>query len=367
MSLPARTARLQTRRPAYIADKAVLTALLTAMFVALPLSLTAQSSERFTLRGDRVAVWNLAGRVTVEPTSGSEVVVEVTRGGDDGRRLSVESSADRLVVRYPDRDVVYREVRRSNFNVRLTVANDGTFESGYDEMARGRSVALRSSGGGLEAHADLRILVPRGQRLRLMLGVGEIDASNVEGDIELSTRVTGVTATGMKGRLSARSGSGTVRVERSEADVVATTGSGSVELRNVKGREVRASTGSGMVTGYEIAAERFETSTGSGGVRVEELTADDVRASAGSGTIRLEMTRLADAVIRTGSGSVNLTLPPVVNVEVEINTGSGDISTDFPVTMEGIRRRELRGRIGTGEDGRVRVTTGSGSVRLLKR
>lgn len=340
---------------------------LAALVVALPLTASAQTRERFTLRGERVSVWNLAGNVTVEPTSGTEVVVEVTRGGGDGRRLSVESSDDRLVVRYPDRDVVYREVRRSNFSVRLTVNDDGTFESGYDEMARGRSVVLRSSGGGLEAHADLRIMVPRGQRMRVMIGVGEIDASNVEGDIELHTRVTDVTATGMKGRLSARTGSGTVRVERSEAEVIATTGSGSVELREVKGREVRASTGSGTVSGYAVSTERFETSTGSGGVRVEELTAGDVRASAGSGTIRLEMTKVADAVIRTGSGSVSLTLPSVVNVEVEINTGSGSISTDFPVTMDGVRRRELRGRIGTGEDGRVRVTTGSGSVRLLKR
>jgi lia operon protein LiaG len=340
---------------------------LAAILFAIPLSLHAQSLERFTLRGERVAVWNLAGRVRVEPTAGSEVVVEVTRGGEDGGRLSVESSDDRLVVRYPDRDVIYREVRRSNFSVRLSVDADGTFESGYDDMARGRSVLLRSSGSGLEAHADLRILVPRGQRLRVMIGVGEIEASNVEGEIELSTRVTDVTATGMKGRVTARSGSGTVRVERSEAEVIASAGSGSVELRTLKGREVRASTGSGTVFGYDVTAERFETSTGSGGVRVEELTAGDVRASAGSGTIRLEMTKVADAVIRTGSGSVNLTLPPVVNIDVEINTGSGGISTDFPVTMEGVRRRELRGRIGTGEDGRVRVTTGSGSVRLLKR
>jgi len=342
--------------------------LATALLLALlPLGLAAQGQERFTLRGERVSVWNLAGRVTVEPTSGSEVVVEVTRGGKDGRRLSVESADDRLVVRYPDRDVVYRETRRSDFSARLNLADDGTFAAGYDEMGSGRTVQVRSSGSGLEAHADLRILVPRGQRLRVMLGVGEIDASNVDGDLELSTRVTGVTATGMKGRLSARTGSGRVRIERSEAEVIASTGSGSVELRSVKGREVRASTGSGTITGYEVTAERFESSTGSGGVRIEELTASDVRASAGSGTIRLEMTKLADAVIRTGSGSVNLTLPPVVNVDVEINSGSGSISTDFPVMMEGVRRRELRGRIGTGEDGRVRVTTGSGSVRLLKR
>jgi len=342
------------------------TATLAALLVAMPLSLDAQAGERFTLRGERVAIWNLAGRVTIEPTSGSEVIVEVTRGGDDGRRLTVESRDDRLVVRYPDRDVVYREARRGSFTVRLNMDADGSFDSGYNEMG-GRSVQIRSSGGGLEAHADLRILVPRGQRLRVSLGVGDIEASNVEGDIDLNTRVTGVTATGMKGRVAARAGSGTVRIERSEAEVIASTGSGSVELRDVKGPYVQVSAGSGSISGYKITAERFESSTGSGGVDIDELTADDVRASAGSGSIRLEMATIADAVIRAGSGSVYLTLPPVINVDVDINTGSGGISTDFPVTMEGLRRSELRGRIGTGEDGRVRVTTGSGSVRLLKR
>lgn len=342
--------------------------LMAALLFALPLSVPAQERDRFTLKGERVSIWNLAGRATVEPTSGSEVVVEVTRGGDDGRRLSVEASEDRLVVRYPDRDVVYRDARRSGtFNVQLNVDGDGSFQSGYDDLARGRTVHIRSGGSGLEAHADLRILVPRGQRVRLSLGVGEIEATNVEGDVELSTRVTGVTATRMKGRVTARSGSGVVRVERSEADVVASAGSGSVELRDVRGREVRVSTGSGSVEGFDVSVERFEASTGSGGVRVDDLDAADVRATAGSGSIRLGMTKIADAVVRTGSGSVTLTLPAVVNVELDVNTGSGGISTDFPVTMDGVRRRELRGRIGTGADGRVRVHTGSGSVRLLKR
>jgi hypothetical protein len=71
-----------------------------------------------------------------------------------------------------------------------------------------------------------------------------------------------------------------------------------------------------------------------------------------------------DLTARTGSGGITLTLPRNPNVEIDIRTGSGGISTDYPVTMDQVRRNELRGRIGTGADGRFRVSTGSGGVRL---
>jgi hypothetical protein len=74
-----------------------------------------------------------------------------------------------------------------------------------------------------------------------------------------------------------------------------------------------------------------------------------------------------DITTRAGSGSVEISLPAGANVEVDVTTGSGGITSEFPVTMESIRRRELRGRIGTGADGFLRVSTGSGSVRILRR
>ncbi len=330
-------------------------------------SLHAQSAERFTVAGDRIAIWNIAGRATIEPTTGNEVVVEVTRGGEDGARLTVESTNGRLVVKYPSRGIQYRSGRDWNWNLTLSVLEDGTFSGDYSDESDGRAVRVSSRTGEFEGHADLRILVPSGRRVQVNLGVGEIDATNVDGDLELRTRVSSVRAIGSKGRLAARTGSGRVIVERSEAEVQASTGSGSIELRNITGREVRASTGSGSIEGADITTDRFDANTGSGGMRIDDLSARDLRASAGSGAIRLTLTKVADANIRTGSGGVELTLPASANVEVDISTGSGGISSDFPVTMDEVRRRELRGRIGTGADGRVRVSTGSGGARLYRR
>lgn len=328
----------------------------------------AQDAERHTLAGERVEIWNLAGRATLEAGTGREVVVELRRGGDDGARLTVEASGGRLVVRYPDRDIVYRDGPTWRGETRIRVSEDGTFTNDSDDWG-GRSVRISSGGGGLEAHADLRIQVPEGQRLTLNLGVGSIEATNVNGEIELRTRSSAIVATAMKGRITARTGSGSVRIERSQVDdLIASTGSGGVELTEVAARTVRASTGSGTIEAQGVTAERVDASTGSGGVRMDGVSSADVRASTGSGRVRLDLlTTPRDLSVRTGSGGVALTLPAATNAELDIGTGSGGISTEFAVTMDNVRRNQLRGRIGTGADGRIRVTTGSGGVQLYRR
>ena len=210
--------------------------------------------------------------------------------------------------------------------------------------------------------------MPQGQRLSLNVGVGTVEVVNVNGELELRTHASPIRARGARGRLTARTGSGRIVLDDIEGErVQASTGSGDVELIGVRGAELRASTGSGGIEGRELRAERFDGSTGSGGIRIESLTSSDVRASTGSGSVRLGLLRVPrDLTARTGSGSVTLGLPSDPNVELDVRTGSGGISTDFPVTMDQVRRNELRGRIGTGNDGRLRVSTGSGSVRLQR-
>lgn len=343
--------------------------LVPALMIALASSAaSAQApSERHVLSGERVAIWNLAGRTELVAGSGREVIVELTRGGDDGARLAVEASAGRMVVKYPSRDIVYRERTDSRgWEVRLRVDEDGTFSGGWDDDRSGRSVRIRSSGGGLEAHADLRIQVPPGQRVALYVGVGEIEASNVNGEIEVRTSASSIRGRGLEGRFTGRTGSGRIFLENLNTErAAASTGSGSIELTSVTSGELRVSTGSGSIEGRSIKTDRLDASTGSGSIRMDEVTAGDVRSSTGSGSVRLDLqTTPADLMARTGSGSVTLRLPANTEADLDIRTGSGGISTDFPVTMEQVRRNELRGRIGTGTGGRLRVSTGSGGVRL---
>src|SRR3989454_11051031 len=75
---------------------------------------TAQQPERRTLAGDRVAIYNLAGVMRLERGTGSDVVVELTRGGRDAGKLQIATGPIRgretLRIMYPDDEIVYREL-----------------------------------------------------------------------------------------------------------------------------------------------------------------------------------------------------------------------------------------------------------------
>jgi hypothetical protein len=316
------------------------------------------AQERHVLTGASAVIWNLAGDVRLEAGGGSDVVVEVTRGGGDGKRLDVSASAGQLRVRYPADEIVYRD-GDDRSSTTLSVRDDGTFDGGWE--GRGRRTRIRTYGDGLEAHADLRVLVPAGKRLEVNLALGSVTVTNVDGDLRLDVHAARVRASGTKGRLAIDAGSGSVVVENGAGELDIDTGSGSSDITGFRGRSVTIDAGSGSVIARDVTVERWSVEVGSGRVR------DDLRVDTGSGGVELALTKVPGATdIDTGSGSVRLELPANANATVDINTGSGGISSDFPVTMEQVRRRELLGNLG--EVGpMIRVSTGSGGVRLLQR
>lgn len=325
------------------------------------------AQERHTLSGSSVAIWNLAGEARIEAGEGNEVIVEVSRGGPDARRLEVLASGGRLTVRYPDDAVVYRDggARSWRSSTTLSVRSDGSFNG--DWRSGGRRTTVRTYGEGLEAHADLVIRVPKGQRVELNLAVGHVEANNVEGDLIIDVHSASVAAHGTKGRLSVDAGSGSVRVEDASGDLDVDTGSGSTTVTNVKMTSVSVDAGSGTITLRGVETQRFSADIGSGGVQAEGLITDDLTVETGSGSVRIELLKVpARTDLDTGSGSVHLVLPAGVNADLDIETGSGGITSDFPVTMNEFGRRQLRGRIGEGGP-QIRVNTGSGGVRLIKR
>src|SRR5512145_2201912 len=96
---------------------------LAALAIAAPL--LAQTPERHTLRGARVAIYDLVGDVRIVEGSGRDVVVEVTRQGSEASQLRIESGdigvVPTLRVVFPFDRVRYGDDRhgdsRSNFRV----------------------------------------------------------------------------------------------------------------------------------------------------------------------------------------------------------------------------------------------------------
>jgi lia operon protein LiaG len=333
-------------------------ALLAALALATP---AAAQAERFTLTGGRAVVHNLAGEVSVAAGTGSAVVVEVTRGGQDAARLRVTRDGDAVRVAFPGDRVVYPRMGARSRST-ISVRPDGTLGGG----GRTRRVTVAGSGSGTRAYADVRVLVPAGRAVEVHQGVGRVQVSNVNGRVAVRTHGAAVRAQGTRGELGVEVGSGAVEVRDAQGSVTISAGSGAVTLAGVRGAEVEVETGSGAVTGSDVRAEALAVDVGSGAVRLSGVSARTVEVETGSGAIDLGLVSDAQAVtIETGSGGVDLRVPAAFGADVLVETGSGGITVDVPVTRREARRGSFRGRIGDG-NGRVEIETGSGGVRIRR-
>lgn len=352
-----------------IAVLLLLALILMAVAANALVALSASAAERYTVAGDHVSVYNLAGKVAVEAGSGSQVEVLVTRGGQDAGQLEVETgtigSAQTIRVIYPENRIVYPALGRGS-NCTLRVNRDGTFgdrDSGRMLGLR-REVRISGSGSGMEAFADLVVRVPRGQRFSMYLGAGHISASNVDGHIRLDGAAASVDASSVRGTVTIDTGSGDVSVTGATGDLSVDTGSGGVELEGVHGGSLSVDTGSGGIDATDLEVADCSLDTGSGAVRIAGLSSPQIHVDTGSGSVELALTGDANDIdVDTGSGSIVMRVPGGFGAELSVETGSGSIDAHVPVTLVHRGHGSFRGRIGDGR-GQVVLETGSGDVTI---
>jgi hypothetical protein len=168
------------------------------------------------------------------------------------------------------------------------------------------------------------------------------------------------------GNVNARSGDGSIRIERVKGRLELRTGDGSVRASEIAG-QTSIVTGDGSVT-IESAEGDLDVDTGDGSVSVAgKLGVVKLHTGDGSITFRAEIgsTMKGDWSIVTGDGGVALYLPSDFGAELDAHTGDGSIRNDLKIQNERneSNRRSLRGTLGTG--GKVlKIQTGDGGIRL---
>ena len=329
-----------------------------------------QAAGTHRVSGDRVAVYNLAGRVTVEGTSGADVTVSVAPGGEGSGRLQVASGAvngrEAFRVIYPDDRIIYPAGRTQRTELR--VRDDGTFGGGDRDDRRGtRRLVITDEGSGLEAWADLTIGVPEGRDVAVHQAVGTVVVRNVEGTLLIDTQSADVDATGTRGALTVDVGSGNVAVRHAQGRLLVDTGSGDVLLDGSAADDALIDTGSGDVRASGVTAGELTVDAGSGDITLERVTADRVHLDTGSGSISVTLdSDVSDLSIDTGSGDVTVRAPASLGATVQVETGSGSIEAAVPVAVTRRSRTELTGTLGDGQ-GRIVIDTGSGDVTIAAR
>ena len=169
--------------------------------------------------------------------------------------------------------------------------------------------------------------------------------------------------------IAAKSGDGSIDVERISGRLELRTGDGSIRGRNLAG-DVRAHTGDGSIR-LEGVNGALDVDTGDGSVTASgKMTRVHARSGDGSMTIHADAGSApsADWDIVTGDGSVTLELPDGFSGELDAHTGDGGIRM-HDITLSNVSgtigRNNVRGRLGSG-GANVRVRTGDGSITLRK-
>ncbi|WP_373060523.1 DUF4097 family beta strand repeat-containing protein [Gemmatimonas sp.] len=259
---------------------------MVALSLLLPSALAAQT-ERRTLTGSHVALYNVAGEVRIARGDRREVQFEITKRGRDADRLRIETGTIRglptLRVIYPDDDVVYRggPERRWGGSTETRMRDDGTWGGEGWRDSGGQRVRVKTSGSGLEAWADIRVLIADGTALDSYLLVGNMSATDVDGDLRLDVASARVSATVTRGTLVVDAGSGTVALRGTRGRRLSVdNGSGSVSLDRVSSDECTVDTGSGGLSASDLSCERLSVDVGSGSVRLGSVSATDVSVDA---------------------------------------------------------------------------------------
>ncbi len=367
---------------AHMVDATPLIGTAATCLVALGLAsgaASAQSAERYILRGERVAIYNLVGSIRLEGAAeaGGAITVEVSKRGNDGPRLKVETGAIRgretLRVMYPERRISFRS-DRSAFTrwfdrTEIDVRADGTFgDSNTGGRWSDRDIyQISSRGGGFEGYADVVVRVPAGREIDIHLGAGDAAVTRVDGIIVVDVHAASVTTNATKGRLTLDTGAGRVHVTDASGTVFIDSGSGDVEITKVSGDHLTIDSGSGSVSGSDVSVQDMNVDSGSGSIRLRNVTAKEIVLDSGSGSVDLDLAGDVDLLrADTGSGRFVLHVPESLGAEVTIESGRRGLDVDFPMTITRRNDDYVRGTIGDGK-GTIRIDTGSGGVRLRKR
>ncbi len=154
-----------------------------------------------------------------------------------------------------------------------------------------------------------------------------------------------------------------------ESDVTAKSGDGSIDVERITGK-VDLRSGDGSIRARELSGE-VNASTGDGSMTLEGKFGA-LRVHSGDGSVRIHAapgsTAASDWDISTGDGSITLEIPDGFGAELDAHTGDGRIHVNeitlSNVTGE-IRRNTVRGRLGSGGSA-VRLRTGDGSITLRR-
>ncbi len=255
--------------------------------------------------------YSVSGKPSVHVTA-SDGNVQIQRGGSGS--VEVRISSNRVNVSQDAR--ISENQSGNNIEISVRPRMMGWFHwgmSGSDKLT-------------------VTVTVPSESDLNIETSDGNIQGSQISGQLQLTSADGNLSLDGMRGNMRFH------------------TGDGNIDARNLDG-SLDADTGDGTVTLHG----RF----------------DSLSARSGDGDILVEAAENSQAGssgwnLKSGDGNIEVRVPSSFKANLEAHTGDGRISVNFPITISGSLSESNMSAKLNGGGPTLMVRTGDGSIRIEK-
>lgn len=282
------------------------------------------------------------------------------------QRVVVVGGPDNVAIVGGDEEGVRVEAVKYGFGLSAGAADEALSQLEVDFTQQGDTLLVevrRPLGAvlGRAPYADLRIALPPGAAAEARLVSGDIEVSDVAGDLALTTVSGGLATDDTRGSMTLSTTSGDLEVRDHSGPVSAESVSGDVRLEgDLTSPAVKTVSGEARVDG---AGGRAELTSISGGLSVAGagLEALTVESTSGDIEARVGLAGGSTSRISNISGDVRVRLEEPVDLRLEATTSSGEIDSEFDGLDE--ERRSLRGTLGDG-GAELTISTTSGDIEV---
>lgn len=266
--------------------------------------------KKFTVKsGDKLVVDADEGDVTITGTDGDELTVRVSERG----------SKDML----------------SQYHITFDQSGDVVTIRGKHERKLFHFFDYNSS----EIHFDISL--PRQFNLHLETSGGDMNISDVEGEMYGETSGGNIVVDKLKGKITFSTSGGNVEFANSSGDMSFETSGGNIKGQNCEGP--------------------LRVQTSGGNIRLTGLDGK-VHAETSGGDIRLDAKDNKGIDLSTSGGSVVVNLPKNISGNVRAETTGGDVSCDFPFQGKS-KDGSLNGTINGGGE-YIRLESSGGDIEI---
>ncbi|NIM01211.1 MAG: DUF4097 family beta strand repeat protein [Acidobacteria bacterium] len=192
----------------------------------------------------------------------------------------------------------------------------------------GRAVEVGNARGATALQVTVKIEVPMDLSLSVIQHVGTVEASGVRGNVALQVKQGELHAGRLFGDLRVITEGASARVWSFNGDTLSVeTGSGPIELLEIRSDRVRIDSARGAVNGNKIDSTHLEASTGSGKLLLEGLEPESMTISSDAGDVELatELKRTKEGTIRSATGNVTVRLGTFASFTLEANSPDGAV------------------------------------------